>query len=118
MTKADIVREISDKTGVEKSTVSQIVEAFMESVKDANIKGEAVYLRGFGSFILKQRAEKVARNINKNTTITIPAHVIPAVSRLWFSTVVRMVSYIMQQFSSFRTSFSSNLHRSGSVAGS
>ena len=78
MTKADIVNEIAKSTGVEKIQVQAIVEAFMDSVKGAMIKGENVYLRGFGSFIIKKRAEKVARNISKNTTITIPAHNIPA----------------------------------------
>lgn len=78
MTKADIVNEISKQTGVEKVQVQQIVEAFMESVKNSMIKKNNVYLRGFGSFIIKKRATKVARNISKNTTITIPAHDIPA----------------------------------------
>ena len=78
MTKADIVNEIAKSTGVEKIQVQAIVEAFMESVKGAMINGENVYLRGFGSFIIKKRATKVARNISKNTTITIPEHNIPA----------------------------------------
>ncbi len=78
MTKADIVNEISKKTGVDKATVLTTVEAFMESVKEALSNDENVYLRGFGSFILKRRAEKTARNISKNTTIIIPAHNIPA----------------------------------------
>ena len=78
MTKADIVNEIAKSTGVEKVQVQQIVEAFMETVKDSMIKKNNVYLRGFGSFIIKKRAKKVARNISKNTTITIPAHNIPA----------------------------------------
>ena len=78
MTKADIVSEIAKSTGVEKVQVMAIVEAFMESVKGSLENGENVYLRGFGSFIVKKRAEKVARNISKNTTITIPAHNIPA----------------------------------------
>ena len=78
MTKADIVNQIAKSTGVEKIQVQAIVEAFMESVKGAMIKGENVYLRGFGSFIIKKRATKVARNISKNTTITIPEHNIPA----------------------------------------
>jgi len=78
MTKADIVNEISKSTGVEKVQVQQIVEAFMDSIKDAMSSNKNVYLRGFGSFIVKRRAEKVARNISKNTTITIPAHNIPA----------------------------------------
>ena len=78
MTKADIVNEIAKKTGVEKTQIQTIVEAFMEEVKISLEKEENVYLRGFGSFIIKKRAEKVARNISKNTTITIPAHNIPA----------------------------------------
>ncbi len=78
MTKADIVNEISKSTGVEKAQVQQIVESFMDSIKDAMIAQNNVYLRGFGSFIIKERAAKVARNISKNTTITIPAHNIPA----------------------------------------
>ena len=78
MTKADIVNEIAKSTGVEKAQVQQIVESFMEAVKDSLTANENVYLRGFGSFIVKHRAEKVARNISKNTTITIPAHNIPA----------------------------------------
>ena len=78
MTKADIVNEIAKKTGVEKTQIQTIVEAFMEEVKGSLVKEENVYLRGFGSFIIKKRAEKVARNISKNTTITIPAHNIPA----------------------------------------
>ena len=78
MTKADIVNEIAKSTGVEKIQVQAIVEAFMESVKNAMKGGQNVYLRGFGSFIIKKRAMKVARNISKNTTITIPEHNIPA----------------------------------------
>ncbi|MBE0674598.1 MAG: integration host factor subunit beta [Bacteroidales bacterium] len=78
MTKADIVNEIAKNTGIEKVAVQKTVEAFMETVKDAMISGNNVYLRGFGSFIVKKRAKKTARNISKNTTIIIPAHNIPA----------------------------------------
>ena len=78
MTKADIVSEIAKSTGVEKVQVQAIVEAFMESIKTSLTQNHNVYLRGFGSFIVKKRAKKVARNISKNTTITIPAHNIPA----------------------------------------
>lgn len=78
MTKADIVNEISKNTGIDKATVLTTVEAFMEAVKTSLSKDENVYLRGFGSFIVKERAEKTARNISKNTTIIIPAHKIPA----------------------------------------
>ena len=78
MTKADIVNEISNKTGIEKVTVQATVEAFMEAVKNSMINGDNVYLRGFGSFVIKKRAQKTARNISKNTTIIIPEHNIPA----------------------------------------
>ncbi len=78
MTKADIVNEISKNTGIEKITVQKTVEAFMEVVKDSLTKEKNVYLRGFGSFIVKKRAQKTARNISKNTTIIIPEHSIPA----------------------------------------
>ena len=78
MTKADIVNEISKNTGIEKVTVQKTVEAFMDSVKDSLSGKKNVYLRGFGSFIIKKRAKKTARNISKNTTIIIPEHNIPA----------------------------------------
>jgi DNA-binding protein HU-beta len=78
MTKADIVNEIAKKTGIEKVTVQRTVEEFMDSVKDSMVDGNNVYLRGFGSFIVKKRAKKTARNISKNTTIIIPEHFIPA----------------------------------------
>jgi len=78
MTKADIVNEIAKSTGIEKVQIQQVVESFMESIKSSLTKKENVYLRGFGSFIVKKRAKKVARNISKNVTITIPAHNIPA----------------------------------------
>lgn len=78
MTKADIVREIAKKTGIENATVLASVEAFMETVKESLANEENLYLRGFGSFILKKRAAKTARNISKNTTLIIPEHNIPA----------------------------------------
>ena len=78
MTKADIVNEISRSTGIEKTAVLATVEKFMEVVKDNMANGENVYLRGFGSFIIKVRKEKTARNISKNTTIRIPEYKIPA----------------------------------------
>lgn len=78
MTKADIISEIAKSTGVDKTTIATVIEGFMESVKGSMASGENVYLRGFGTFLIKRRAEKVARNISKNTTITIPAHDIPA----------------------------------------
>ncbi|MBN2778869.1 MAG: integration host factor subunit beta [Bacteroidales bacterium] len=78
MTKADIVNEISKNTGIEKLIVQKTVETFMDTIKDSLVEGENVYLRGFGSFIVKSRAAKTARNISKNTTITIPAHKVPA----------------------------------------
>ena len=79
MTKADIINEIATSTGIAKKDVSAVVESFMETIKDSLLeKKENVYLRGFGSFIVKHRAEKTARNISKNTTIIIPEHNIPA----------------------------------------
>ena len=78
MTKADIVSEISKSTGIDKIDVLRTVESFMEEVKKSLENGENVYLRGFGSFIIKKRAQKTARNISKNTTIIIPEHSIPA----------------------------------------
>ncbi len=78
MTKAEVVNEIAKKTGIEKTVVLTTVEAFMDVVKDSLSEHEPVYLRGFGSFIIKRRAEKTARNIRKETTIKIPAHDIPA----------------------------------------
>lgn len=78
MTKAEIVAEIASKTGIEKVTVQATVEAFMESIKNSMTSGQNVYLRGFGSFIIKKRAEKTGRNISRNTTLIIPAHNIPS----------------------------------------
>lgn len=78
MTKAEIVSSISEKSGIEKADVLATVEAFMDEVKVSLEKGDNVYLRGFGSFIIKTRAEKTGRNISKNTTIKIPAHNIPS----------------------------------------
>jgi len=78
MTKADIVSEISKNTGIDKQTVLTTVESFMNSVKGSLAQGENVYLRGFGSFVIKKRAQKTARNISKNTTIIIPEHNIPS----------------------------------------
>ncbi len=78
MTKAEIVAEIANKTGLPKDDVQTTVESFMETVKKSMMNGENVYLRGFGSFTIKKRAEKTGRNISKNTTIIIPAHNIPA----------------------------------------
>ena len=81
MTKAEIVNEVAKATGIEKVTVQTVVEATMESIKASLIKGgkeNNVYLRGFGSFVNKQRAQKAARNITRQTTMTIPAHCIPA----------------------------------------
>ena len=78
MTKADIVAEIANATGIERTTVMAVVESFMESVKEGMKDGNDVFLRGFGSFIIKKRAQKVARNISKNITVIVPEHNIPA----------------------------------------
>ena len=77
MTKAEIVSQITEKTGIEKVAVTAIVEEIMESIKSNMAEGENVYLRGFGTFGVIERKEKVGRNISKNTTVVIPAHKIP-----------------------------------------
>ena len=78
MTKADIVAKISEKLGLEKGDVQATVESFMDEVKNSLETGDNVYLRGFGSFVIKTRAKKTGRNISKNTAVIIPAHNIPA----------------------------------------
>jgi DNA-binding protein HU-beta len=78
MTKADIVNKISETTGIEKVAVQATVESFMKTIRESMMNGSNVYLRGFGSFVVKKRAEKKGRNISKNTTIVIPAHNIPS----------------------------------------
>lgn len=77
MTKAQIVNEISEKTGIEKALVLASVEAFMKSVKNSMLRGENVYLRGFGTFVVKKRAQKTGRIISKNQAVIIPAHYTP-----------------------------------------
>ena len=78
MTKADIVSRVSENTGIEKATVQKTLEGFMETVKESLTQDKNVYLRGFGSFIVKKRASKVARNISRNTIVIIPEHFIPS----------------------------------------
>ena len=78
MTKAEVVSKISAKTGVEKTTTLAIVESFMNEVMSSVSENESVFLRGFGTFKAKKRAQKTGRNIKKNTTIIIPQHYIPA----------------------------------------
>ena len=78
MTKAEIVNEVAKTTGLEKTQVLAVIEEFTNVVKGSLVAGNPVYLRGFGSFIIKHRAQKAARNITRKTTITIPAHDIPA----------------------------------------
>jgi DNA-binding protein HU-beta len=78
MTKAEIIAEISSKTGIEKVDVQETVEAFFKVVKTSMVSGENVYVRGFGSFVVKKRAKKTARNISKNTAIIIPEHFVPS----------------------------------------
>lgn len=77
MTKAEIAKEISKTTGIDKAAVVTVIEEFMKVVKDSLSHGENVYLRGFGTFDIKMRAEKTARNISKNTALIVPAHPIP-----------------------------------------
>jgi DNA-binding protein HU-beta len=78
VTKADVIAEIAEKTGIDKSNVSTIVESFVVVVKDSMANGDNIYVRGFGSFVNKKRARKVARNISKNTAIIIDEHFIPS----------------------------------------
>ena len=77
MTKFEIVKEVSRNTGIEATTVQAVVEGFMEAVKSSMSKGQNIYLRGFGTFEVKTRAAKTARNITKNTTLIIPEHKVP-----------------------------------------
>ncbi len=78
MTKAEVVNAIAQRTGIEKIAILTVVEEMMTVIKESLTEGENVYLRGFGSFIVRKRAEKTGRNISKNTTVIIPAHNIPA----------------------------------------
>jgi len=78
MIKAEIISNIAEKTGIEKVDIKLVLEEMMSEIKTSLEKGENIYLRGFGSFIIKKRAEKTGRNISKNTTLIIPAHNIPS----------------------------------------
>ena len=78
MTKAELVKTISSKLGIEKNDTQKVIEAFMQEIRTSMYNGDNVYLRGFGSFVIKTRAAKTGRNISKNTAINIPAHNIPA----------------------------------------
>ena len=78
MTKADVIAEIAEKTGIDKADVTTTVEAFFSVVKNSMSNGENIYVRGFGSFVNKKRARKIARNISKNTAIIIDEHYIPS----------------------------------------
>jgi len=90
MTKADLVADIANKTGVDRATAQVVVESFMTTIKNSLLKKENVYLRGFGSFVIKERAKKTGRNIAKGTTIVIPAHSVPAFKAAKsFTTIVK-----------------------------
>src|SRR5690606_4343314 len=78
VTKAEVISEISEKTGIDKADVQVTVEAFFSVVKNSMANGENIYVRGFGSFVNKKRARKIARNISKNTAIVIEEHYIPS----------------------------------------
>jgi DNA-binding protein HU-beta len=78
VTKADVISQISDKTGIDKADVTATVEAFFNVVKSSMADGENIYVRGFGSFVNKKRAKKIARNISKNTAIVIDEHYVPS----------------------------------------
>ncbi|WP_113923604.1 HU family DNA-binding protein [Cognataquiflexum aquatile] len=78
MTKAEVITKISEKTGIQKDDVTQTIEAFFKVVKDSMAEGDNIYVRGFGSFVNKKRAKKIARNISKNTAIVIDEHFVPS----------------------------------------
>ena len=78
MTKAEVITQIADQTGIDKADVQETVEAFFSVIKNSMAHGENIYVRGFGSFINKKRAKKVARNISKNTAIVIEEHFVPS----------------------------------------
>ena len=78
MTKADVINQIADKTGIDRSDVTTTVETLFAVVKDSMAEGENIYVRGFGSFVNKKRAKKIARNISKNTAIVIDEHFVPS----------------------------------------
>jgi DNA-binding protein HU-beta len=78
VTKAEAITKISEKTGIERLIVSETLEAFFTTVKDTLAEGDAIYVRGFGSFVNKKRAAKKARNISKETTVLVPEHFIPS----------------------------------------
>lgn len=77
MTKADIVTRISEQTEIDKSEVANIIESFMEVVKDSMSEGNNIYIRGFGTFVNKKRAQKIGRVITKNTSVIIPERYVP-----------------------------------------
>jgi DNA-binding protein HU-beta len=78
VTKADVINEIAEKTGIDRSDVTTTVETLFAVVKDSMAEGENIYVRGFGSFVNKKRAKKIARNISKNTAIVIDEHFVPS----------------------------------------
>ena len=78
MTKAEVVQEIANSTGLDKAKVAVIIDAMMETTKQSMINGNNIYFRGFGTFLLKKQHEKLGRNINNGTTVLIPACTIPA----------------------------------------
>lgn len=78
MTKAEVVQQIAEKTGIDKADVYTTVEAFFSVVKNSMSDGENIYIRGFGSFVNKKRARKVGRNISKNTAMIIDEHYVPS----------------------------------------
>ncbi|AUD07073.1 HU family DNA-binding protein [Spirosoma pollinicola] len=78
MTKQDVINQVSEKTGVDPLLTRSVIESFFTVVKESLVEGEPIYIRTFGSFILKQRAQKTARNISQNTAVTIPTQIIPS----------------------------------------
>lgn len=103
MTKAELVNEIAKKTSIEEAVVLQTVESLMKVIRESLVNGENVYLRGFGSFVVKKRAQKVGRNITKNTFVVIPEHFVPAFKPVkTFITKVKSNRKGVNQLSSIR----------------
>jgi DNA-binding protein HU-beta len=94
VTKSDVINEISEKTGIDKLDVQASVEAFFSVVKTSMTDGKNIYVRGFGSFVNKKRAKKIARNISKNTAIVIEEHYIPSFkpSKIFIDKIKRNVT--------------------------
>ena len=119
MTKAELVTEIAVKTGIEEAIILQTVESLMKVIRESLVNGENVYLRGFGSFIVKRRAQKIGRNITKNTFVVIPEHFIPAFKPVkTFVTKVKSNRRMVSNSTGTTSSFGGNTSNGKSVMAS